>query len=156
MRCPDCNKFVAYEEEEPEIDDENPEFGPTDTGVSFNVVIKNTCADCGTELKEASFDPEVQFESDILEAHRGEGHELSVEVADASREQDSEPKPKLVKDRKTGEMKMKYPNPRFTKTLYGFQATVFLYCRCKGEGGDAVESITVDDFISASSMDELV
>ena len=151
MRCPDCNKFVAYDEAEPEIDDDSPEVG--DGNISFNVRIVNNCADCGTELKEASFDPEVSFDEEIIKAHTGNDHELSVEISDAERVQDSEPKPKQVKDRKTGEIKMKYPNPRYVKTLYGFACDVYLYCKCTPDV--SLETLHAEDYVTASGMDEL-
>lgn len=151
MRCPDCNKFVAYDEQDPEIDDESPDAGDGNLTVSVRIV--NACADCGTELKEASFDPEFEFDENLIKAHSGEGHELSVQIDGAERVQDVEPKPKEVKDRKTGEMKMKYPNPRYTKTLYGFAFDADLNCICQT---DPVETVHVEDYIPASYMDEMV
>jgi hypothetical protein len=153
MRCPDCNKFVAYDEAEPEISDSSPTVDVQGESASVQVEVRivNNCQECGAELKEYTFDTTVDFDADVS-AHEGEGHELSCEVGGESRDTDSYPKPKEVKDRKTGKMKMKYPNPRYTRTLYGFTATATLSCSC----GELTEEKEFSDFIEASSMDELV
>jgi hypothetical protein len=72
MRCPDCNKFVSFDEADPEVND----LDVSDNGsVTASVRIVNTCAECGTELKEAMLELE---ESPDLAAHIGEGHTLSI------------------------------------------------------------------------------
>lgn len=153
MRCPDCSRFVPHEEDEPEVTDSSPEVSVSDGSASVEVEVRivNSCAECSTELKEYTFDTTVDFESDVSE-HTGEGHELTCEVIGESRAQDSYPKPKQVRDRKTGEMKTKYPNPRFTRTLYGFEATAVLTCSC----GSLKEERDFSDYIEASGMDEMV
>lgn len=65
MRCPDCNKFVSMEMQDPDdveltIDYEG---GPT-IKVSVTAHIVRTCAECGTELKEGSVEAEQDFELD--------------------------------------------------------------------------------------------
>lgn len=77
MRCPDCNKFVSFDAEvEPEVQES---FDPRTGVVSIDVRIVNACAECGAELKEASF----QFEAET--ALRGPGLELEVEATRAER-----------------------------------------------------------------------
>ncbi len=62
-RCPDCNKFVSLEEVEPEVNTlEVDEEGI----IEADVRIVNACADCGTELKEYTFD--FDGESDDLQS----------------------------------------------------------------------------------------
>jgi phage FluMu protein Com len=60
MRCPDCNKFVPYDE--PEVEGDEPDI--TGSTVSGQVRIVLKCADCGNELKEANLDYEVEIEHD--------------------------------------------------------------------------------------------
>lgn len=64
MRCPDCNKFVSFDtEQDPE---ESNASIDAQGHVAINVRIVNSCADCGTELKEAEF----VLESDAFEVLR--------------------------------------------------------------------------------------
>jgi hypothetical protein len=60
MRCPDCNKFVPFEDEEPDANDLTLE-GDTLTG---DLEVVQTCAECGTELRRASVSVEVEVEVD--------------------------------------------------------------------------------------------
>lgn len=73
-RCPQCNTFVPYgdgvvEIEEEEINDDGEIIG------SVRVVLD--CGNCGTELKEATLEVDVQTEhtcdQDTCEACEGEG-----------------------------------------------------------------------------------
>jgi hypothetical protein len=60
MRCPDCNKFVSFDE--PEIEAQEPDIdGSTLTG-QVRIVLK--CSDCGNELKDAELDYEIEIEHD--------------------------------------------------------------------------------------------
>ncbi len=63
MRCPDCNKFVSFDEGnvddvEADIDDESGTVT-----VSGRVVLP--CAECGTELKELAVDETVETADDF-------------------------------------------------------------------------------------------
>ena len=71
MRCPDCNKFVSFDEADPEVNT----LGIDEDGqVNAEVRIVNTCADCGTELKEITFEMEHDHQhtarSNRLSRHR--------------------------------------------------------------------------------------
>lgn len=63
MRCPDCNRFVAFDyEQEPEVD-----LSPMFTGlqeVTTEITVRHllTCAECGTELKEANEEDSFSFD----------------------------------------------------------------------------------------------
>lgn len=59
-RCPDCNKFVSYEEAEPEVEGVEVEDGI----ITAQVRIVNTCGECGTELTEFTFDLEIDLNLD--------------------------------------------------------------------------------------------
>lgn len=53
MRCPDCNKFVSYDDSnDPDIQD----ISYADGHVSAQIRVVLPCGDCGTELKSADFD----------------------------------------------------------------------------------------------------
>ena len=74
MRCPDCSKFVSFEEQDPEVDGlEISEDGQ----ITGSVRIVNGCAECSTELTESNFDIDVSIE--VPKGHEGEGHELEIE-----------------------------------------------------------------------------
>jgi hypothetical protein len=65
-RCPDCNKFVAYDDsQDPE---HNVDVDP-EGRISGDVRVFLACNQCGTELKEGSFDVEkdlsVEFEEHV-------------------------------------------------------------------------------------------
>ncbi len=137
MRCPDCSKFVSYDAEvEPEIDVSVADDG-TITGTCR---IVNNCAECGTELKEASFDISESVDGHDEEACDGN---LSVEVENESRVDEMQ-----TKDRKGRTIK----NFRYMKHLYGAEATFAVACdKCDFEG-----EVAWKDTIEASSMDELV
>jgi hypothetical protein len=67
MRCPDCNKFVSYDDTtEPEHNLEINDNGDGSMQVTGDVKIVLTCAECGTELKEYTFevDETVGFDFD--------------------------------------------------------------------------------------------
>lgn len=80
-RCPDCNKFVGIEMAEPELELEVDNDGL----VTGTVRMVQTCADCGSELAEASMDVEVQVE---LTHAEGCKKESGLEVEDESAEND--------------------------------------------------------------------
>ncbi len=65
MRCPDCNKFVAYDTEiEPEEED-----NPSCTGIEFSASYRRVlaCAECGTELKEGTVELSYDFAAEVAE-----------------------------------------------------------------------------------------
>ncbi len=71
MRCPDCNKFVSMEVSDPEVDTLEVD---TDGTVNITVRIVRTCAECGTELKEATLEFSTQDYTQIVEDHIKEFH----------------------------------------------------------------------------------
>jgi hypothetical protein len=84
-RCPDCNKFVPYEQGDVELD-VNAELvmeeeKPVGAVVSGNVRLILTCGECGTEMAEANPD----FDVDVpLEHTDAKDHEVEVVDEDAS------------------------------------------------------------------------
>jgi hypothetical protein len=138
MRCPGCNKFVSYEEVDPEVDLSLDWSGDTPT-ISGSVRIVNACEDCGEELKEATFDiyvdAKVGANEESFKAHKE--HELSVEPGEVERTCRSEGK------------------GRGAKTFYGASVEIVVTCMtCVGS--PTVTTVTWADEVQASSMDELV
>lgn len=64
MRCNDCNRFVAYGDDEIEVSCEDASYDKESQTitVSCEVSLKKTCAECGTELKEATFTIEREIQ----------------------------------------------------------------------------------------------
>lgn len=60
MRCPDCNRFVSFDEPEVEILAEQVEDG--EYTVEARIVL--VCAECSTELKEANLENTEYFQHD--------------------------------------------------------------------------------------------
>ena len=138
MRCPDCNKFVSFDEADPEVNT----LGIDEDGqVNAEVRIVNTCADCGTELKEITFEMEHDHQHDVVN-HKGEGHELSIEEDGSERT-----------SRSGYFLKGKFvpKGGRYAKTFYGAKVDYSVQCSC----GKLALSGSVEDDAQASSMDEL-
>lgn len=150
MRCPDCNKFVSYDEQEPELDVQLD--GATIEG-TCRVVLP--CAECGGELKEYTFDISVDVESEHTcpaeEPEEGwpedeEQFELISENADFLSDLQTE-----YWDRKAKKMRP-IKNYRYARTYYGATLTFDVKClRCEEEFG-----ITEEVKEQASAFDELV
>ena len=138
-RCPDCNKFVSFEEQDPEVNDLEVDEGGH---VTANVRIVNACGDCGTELTEANLDLETDVK--IPKGHTGEGHELEVEEDGAERTS------------RSGNFKKGVFVPgggRYAKTFYGAQVSFSVTCEC-----GKLEAVTgeLEGDEQASGMESLV
>lgn len=138
MRCPDCNKFVGYEEGEPEIelslDAPTPEDVNPVAVVTGEARIVLSCGECGTELKEATLTFESQVE--VPAGHIGDGHELS-----------------LADEQPSGEMTSRTEGRgRRVRTFYGATVDAEVTCSC----GNFVAYETLSDDVQASAMDETV
>lgn len=143
MRCPDCNKFVSYDDStEPEIDVDIDDKG----NVTGNVRIVLTCQECGMELKEATFDIDMDFS----DAFDDPADEWDVE---ATGELECRVQTSMEKRLKSGKVKVVRFKPRYYKTFYGARLGVTV---TNGEGGGKreVEREWYDE-VQASGMDEL-
>jgi len=151
MRCPDCCKFVSFEQE---VEAEADVSGSTVTGT---VHVALNCSECGTELKYADLDFEVEVDHDcpkiaeakaavpadaapIAEAAPVEGEaEAPAETAEGAEESDASPtEPEYddaeaeaeptdrfeTKDRKGKTIK----NARYQKHYYGADVTGSVTC----------------------------
>ncbi len=133
MRCSDCNKFVSFDsdgEPEPEL-----EADETTGQVTGSVRIVNACGECGTELKEATFDVDVDFDKaaeHMAEHPEDEAHALDLEEPSLDRTERVQGK------------------GRGAKTFYGAEGDLEVKCRC-----GFTETQHWSDDIQASYMDEL-
>lgn len=131
MRCPDCSKFVSFDQQEPEIEADLD--GETVTGTVRLVL---ACAECGGELKEANLD----FEADVDHECGNEEYEITDTSGD-------------VNDRyETTDKNGKPISPRYQKHYYG--ADISITVHCSGCDEDIAVSALVEE--QASGFDELV
>lgn len=136
-RCNDCNKFVSYDTETEPEENSADEAPDSDGVVNCEVRISNNCAECGTEMREASFDLSFDFSGAEFDNHKPQEedeeeseHELEVSI-DYERD---------VRTEGSG---------RRLRTFYTVRATAHLSCKCGWS-----DSRTAEDEIQASAMDE--
>lgn len=127
-RCPDCNKFATLEFQDPE--ESLTEFDPETGHIEAEYRIIRNCADCGTEMKEATITFDEQLDSSITDAHTGDGHGLSAEFSAEQYEEGG---------------------GRYAKAYFGVELTVTITCEC----GSVNEVLTLVEKEAASSMDDL-
>src|SRR5687767_14393235 len=78
MRCPDCNKFVSFDTEaDPETNIDVAEDG----AITGDVRIANNCQECGTELKEGTFDVDDDSIVNQLADHRQTMIDAAIDAA---------------------------------------------------------------------------
>lgn len=182
MRCPDCQKFVAYGDPEFEVDDAEAQDGQL--VASIRMVLP--CEDCGTELKETTFDVDERFEHECPKQecvcggpridHYAEDGETLLDGIDhdfeaAGQDPDYDVDEPGVEDATRQESTKKVARwvaiaprvkqlveeekaipYRFRRTFYGGLATFNITCQACGE----VTSTEWTDLVQASGMDELV
>ncbi len=149
MRCPDCNKFVSYDEPECQADSVNV----CDEVVTTSMVVNLNCAECGTNLKDAQIDAECTIV-----------HECKPKT---KRPKDWEPDPHYASGKQQFEIeddgspegtsrieninKKGKPIPmRYAKTFYGFTLESEIKCRKCGE----IFSIELQGEEQASAFNE--
>jgi hypothetical protein len=94
-RCPDCNKFVSFEQADPEVELEvelaKEEDGkPAEVNVTGTVRLVLNCGECSTEMAEANPDFEIEVPLTHQEADEHEV-ELVEEFAEPSDRYDGKP-----------------------------------------------------------------
>lgn len=161
MRCPDCMKFVGLETEEPEENDVSVVNNDDGTAtVTASATINRNCDQCSTTLKSAEF--EIEDLVTLTSVTEGDeiahaSHVLSFDNAEWETVEDSTPKPKEVKSRKTGKMEMRYPNSRYVRSLFGVKLTGIVTCdECDDAPGGAVDFESVSSMIGAGEFEEQV
>lgn len=144
MRCPDCNKFVPFEQREVDGGDVDVEVSDDGTA-SAEVEIVNECGECGTDLTQAAFSLEASepaFDEDDIKAHR-EAHPdctgFEAEEVSAERIEHSEGK------------------GRGRRQFYGVEVTFVVKCECDESVKDRLvsEEQSMSEEIQSSSMEEV-
>lgn len=132
MRCPNCDKFVSYDEPEVEVDN----YCIENEQAVGSVTITLNCAECGTPLAQA----EEEFE---INAHHPDGadedHELEIKSTDVEG----------FDDYQTTNVNGKPIPSRYQKHFYGANISCEVECSCGWS-----ETLTTDVKIQASSFDE--
>ena len=152
MRCASCNKFAAYGEQDPEVNelsiDENGQ-------VTADVRVVLPCAECNDELKEGSFQTELDMSGDL------EGHTTETVPEDDENTHELEVNESGVEFTSRSEGK-----GRGTRTYYGYKVEFNVTCSCgklgmttkDKEGKEKFEAGvpgTIEEDMQASSLDEL-
>lgn len=136
MRCGDCNKFVGVDDtQDPELD-----LSVDGCRLTGTVRVVNCCAECGTELREASFDIDEDFENEV-EAHVQEHTKENPSQFEMVNEDGEFSRDSYTEGRGRGK-----------RTFYGFTGTVAITCAC-----GKMEPITLElsDHMQASHMGEV-
>lgn len=138
MRCPDCNKFVSLETQDPEADSLEVAESINDGNVNVTGTVRlvRTCGDCGTEMKETSLDIDQDIE---IEAWKTGDKLTDLEISESG-----------IESTETG-------GGRYQKNMIGFKLEVEVtgkIIRGKKEI-EFTQSSTLEDATPASSFDEM-
>lgn len=148
MRCPDCNKFVSLEMQDPEVNVQLEIAPPDKDGtwvgadifhLSGEIRIVRACAECGTELKEYTFSLDETAEwGEGLDVLTLPGLEpLKVRVEDAELEDDD------------GEIEqVEEGGGRYAKSFFGAASAWNIQV-----DGTTVARVTWTDKVAASEME---
>ena len=133
-RCNDCNRFVSYSEEEPEVQTEDFDYDEETGDVTLNIEIRRAlcCDQCGTELKETTFNFDETYERGLGTGLNKDDIEMTVEAENTERYEGKD---------------------RGRKTFYGVRATVTFSKVVQGTMKDLLTE-TVQDELQASYYDE--
>jgi hypothetical protein len=140
MRCSSCSKFVSYDTEvDVEVSDE--EVSEDGTHLTFSARRVLNCAECGDELKEATFEFDEELTPEPVPCKDGQEHEWDVTVEATPTER------RETKDRHGKPIKQS----RYQTQYYGVEGNYSISCtHC-----EALYENNFSDEMSASSMDEL-
>jgi phage FluMu protein Com len=130
-RCSTCNKWPELEQAEPEVD-----ISLDGDIISGTVRIVLQCTQCNDDIKEATFDVEVDVSEHLKhkcpDEEIGEGWTVDMPDIEAMTRQHP-------------------PKAQRRTTFYGAQGDIILKCQC----GEVEEQIPWSDEIKASHMEEL-
>ena len=146
MRCPDCNKFVPYDTEiAPEVGSEEVEHSIDDGKGTAQIIVEVrrvlTCENCGTELKDCTFDFSEEIEVCACVNEDGIPTEMDTEV-------EAHPTTRMqTHDRAVRVI----TSPRYRKTYYGVDICGAVKCpKCLGDW-----AFQESQDLEASAFDEL-
>jgi phage FluMu protein Com len=152
MRCPDCNKFVSYDE--PQVEIQSVDIDGEGATVHVEVTVTLPCTDCNTELKSASIEAEASFEHTCKpKAERPPEQKPSPDYKDDDDQFEADDSGEAqgtsrleTKDRHGKQIKL----ARYMKTFYGFELDAEVKCLKCGE----VFVVRLEGEEQASSFDE--
>lgn len=127
MRCPNCSKFVSLELQDPEVNDLQLDDDGT---ITASVRVVRNCQDCGTEMKEATFDVSLEV-PEVTHTVGADRDKCQLSVEDNLSQ-------------------LEEGGGRYKKSYYGAEGTFNLTCTC-----GAKAEVQWSDKIDASSMDEI-
>lgn len=138
MRCPDCAKFVSYEDPQT-IDIQDYRLGDDEDPPSGEFTVTLNCDQCSTELKQAEVEMEFpDFDGEAFDLamgkHGGPKHQIELDIDEFDADNRYEGK------------------GRYTKTFYGATGMLDVRCSC----GETVASLPFHGYVQASDMDEQV
>lgn len=141
MRCPNCNKFVGYDE--PQVEIQSAEISDDRCVIHARVVLN--CSECGSELKDA----EIEGETDIT-------HQCDEKTKEGEPSYEWEDEPTDGEGTSRQQTKDRHGRPiksaRYMKTFYGFTAEGSVKCGCCGD----VIPVSFEGEEQASGFNELV
>lgn len=151
MRCPDCSKFVAFDE--PNTDNITVEFDDYTLTLSGELILP--CAECGTDLKSASLEASEDVEDHFPEIENEDADNIVIEYEMTS-DPDISPTDRLENKDRHGKTINNY---RYMKHYYGVEATATIKRTVKHKSkviseDEADVSISAEE--QASGFDELV
>lgn len=146
MRCPDCNKFVSYEEPEAELN--SVDLNDSSLHASVRVILK--CAECSQELKDAEIETDTDIEHDckkkLAVEHKEKSGDPLFEI-----ESDGEPQG-TDRTQTTDRHGRQIRNSRYMRRYYGFTLETEVKCLCCEEKF----IVTLEGEEQASGFNELV
>jgi len=120
MRCPDCSKFVAYDEPEVEVG----EVSVSGDAVTVDATVSLNCGECGALLKQASINAEATIEHAC-----GEGVKNEIAEGDERYEIESDGDATGTDRTETKDAKGRtITNARYMKRYYGFELSPTIKC----------------------------
>ena len=133
MRCPDCNKFVSYDEPQCEV----VSVELDGDSVRASVTVQLNCQECSQILKDAEIEAETTIEHICKpEAEREKDQKPDPDYKDGDdqfeveSDGDAEGSSRLEDKDRNGKQ-IKYS--RYMKTFYGFTLYTEIRCRKCGE-----------------------
>jgi hypothetical protein len=137
MRCPDCNKFVGNEEQDPEVNSTDVDC---DGNVSAEVRIANACTECGTELTEFTFNTDADAPEEVtrhIEKCHDDENPANLEIEEGTCERTTRTEGK----------------GRGARTFYGYTLSYTITCSC-GKVADADGNVVDGEFSAEGEISE--